>query len=45
MKSPIVPWSYLASRAYYDWFWYNAFGKRYVIEMLDTKWGRMFQSY
>ena len=45
MKSPIVPWSYLASRAYYDWFWYNAFGKRYVLEMLDTKWGRLFQKY
>lgn len=45
MKTPIVPWSYLASRAYYDWFWYNVFGRRYVDEYFATDWGRLFNSY
>lgn len=45
MKTPIVPWSYLASRAYYDWFWYNVFGRRYVKGYFKTGWGKLFESY
>ena len=45
MKTPIVPWSYLASRAYYDWFWFNFYGKKYVAEYMKSRWGKLFQSY
>jgi hypothetical protein len=45
MKTTITPWSYLASRAYYDWFWYNVYGRRYVRKYMNTQWGRLFQSY
>ena len=45
MKTWIVPWSYLASTMYYDWIWYNLVGKRRTLEMLETKWGKLFQSY
>jgi uncharacterized protein (DUF362 family) len=45
MKTPIVPWSYFASRAYYDWFWYNVYGRRYVNEYFRTEWGKLFSSY
>ncbi|HET6204343.1 MAG TPA: DUF362 domain-containing protein [Planctomycetota bacterium] len=45
MKTWLVPWSYLASRAYHDWFWYNVHGRKWVKWGLQTKWGRLFQSY
>jgi uncharacterized protein (DUF362 family) len=45
LRTPIVPWSYLASRAYYDGFWYPLVGNRRVQEALDTKWGRLFSEY
>lgn len=45
LRSPIVPWSYLASRLYHDLFWYNVFGKTIVRKFLNTEWGKLFQSY
>ena len=45
MKTWIVPWSYLASRMYYDWLWYPILGKRRTLDMIDTKWGKLFQAY
>jgi hypothetical protein len=45
LRSPIVPWSYLASRAYHDGFWYPVKGKPRVREILQTGWGRLFQDY
>jgi len=45
LRSPIVPWSYAASRAYYDGFWYPFVGNRRVEEALQTKWGRLFAEY
>ena len=45
LRSFIVPWSYYASRAYHDGFWYPCVGKKRVNEILQTEWGRLFESY
>jgi uncharacterized protein (DUF362 family) len=45
LRTPIVPWSYLASRLYHDVFWYPFVGRPRVEAALQTKWGRLFQSY
>lgn len=45
LRSPIVPWSYVASRLYHDFFWYNIFGKTVARKFLNTTWGRLFESY
>ncbi len=45
LQSPLVPWSYLASRAYYDGFWYPFIGYPRVKEALRSKWGRLFDEY
>ncbi len=45
LRSPIVPWSYTASRAYYDGFWYPFVGNQRVEDALNTKWGRLFSNY
>ncbi len=45
LRTPIVPWSFAASRAYYDGFWYPFVGSKRVQEALDTKWGRLFAGY
>jgi uncharacterized protein (DUF362 family) len=45
MKTWLVPWSYLASRAFHDWFWYPMIGRKRVKEMMGTKWGKVFKSY
>ena len=45
LRSFIAPWSYYASRLYYDGFWYPCVGKRRVAEILDTPWGKLFESY
>lgn len=45
LRTPLVPWSYLASRAYHDFFWYNVFGKARARKILDSEWGRLFESY
>ncbi len=45
LRTPIVPWSYAASRLYYDGFWYPFIGHKRVQEALQTKWGRLFAEY
>jgi len=46
LRTFIAPWSYVASIAYHDWYWYPIIGKARVRWALnETKWGRMFKSY
>jgi len=45
LQSPIVPWSYFASNFYHNVYWYPFVGRKRVEAALDTKWGRLFQSY
>jgi len=45
LRSPIACWSYYASRLYHDAYWYRFVGKRRAKQMLQTEWGRLFQSY
>ncbi|NOZ84840.1 MAG: DUF362 domain-containing protein [Deltaproteobacteria bacterium] len=45
LRSPLVPWSYLASRLYHDVYWYNVIGKHRVDRFMKTKWGKLFKSY
>jgi uncharacterized protein (DUF362 family) len=45
LRSPIVPWSYVASRVYHDLYWYPFVGRKRVNEILATDWGRLFEEY
>ncbi len=45
LRSVIAPWSYLASILYHDVYWYPLIGRRRVRRMLQTDWGRLFESY
>lgn len=45
LRTPIVPWSFLASRAYHDIYWYPFVGKKRVEQMLKTGWGQLFINY
>jgi uncharacterized protein (DUF362 family) len=45
LRSPIVPWSYFASRAYHDGYWYPVNGMPRVRKILESPWGKLFQSY
>lgn len=45
LRTAIAPWSYLASILYHDVYWYPCVGKGRVKAALETKWGRLFQSY
>lgn len=45
LRTPIVPWAYVASNLYYNWFWYPLRGKRRIASMMNTEWGRLFQRY
>jgi uncharacterized protein (DUF362 family) len=45
LRSPIVPWSYAASRAYHDGYWYPVNGKPRVREIMKTGWGQLFSRY
>lgn len=45
LQTFIAPWSYLASRLYYDVFWYNLVGKNRVARYLETDWGKRFKRY
>ena len=45
LQSPLVPWSYFASNFYHNVYWYPFVGRKRVEAALDTKWGRLFQSY
>ncbi len=45
LRSPLVPWSYFASNFYHNVYWYPFVGRPRVRAALNTKWGRLFQSY
>ncbi len=45
LRTFIAPWSYIASIAYHDWYWYPMIGKGRVRQALDTKWGELFRRY
>ena len=45
LRSPLVPWSYFASNFYHNVYWYPFVVRPRVQAALDTKWGRMFQTY
>ncbi len=45
LRSPLVPWSYAASRLYHDVYWYPLVGRHRVDAALDTKWGSLFKDY
>jgi uncharacterized protein (DUF362 family) len=45
LQSPLVPWSFFASNFYHNVYWYPFVGRPRVRAALQTKWGRLFQSY
>ncbi len=45
LRSPLVPWSYAASRLYHDGFWYPFIGKGRVRRIMRSEWGELFKSY
>jgi len=45
LRTIITPWSYLASIAYHDWYWYPFVGKERVKEAMQTGWGTLFERY
>lgn len=45
LRTTITPWSYLASIAYHDWYWYPFIGRSRVKKALNTDWGSLFQQY
>jgi uncharacterized protein (DUF362 family) len=45
LRSPLVPWSFIASRAYHDLFWMHLVGKKRVQEARKTSWGKLFDAY
>ena len=45
LRSPLVPWAYFASNFYHNVYWYPFIGRKRVIAALQTKWGKLFQSY
>lgn len=45
LRTPLVPWSYAASNLYHNAYWYPLMGKRRIKRMMDTEWGKLFESY
>jgi uncharacterized protein (DUF362 family) len=46
LRSPLVPWSYCASRLYHDIFWYPLVGYWRARRVLRTTgWGQLFRTY
>lgn len=45
LRSWIAPWSYLASMAYHDAYWYPFVGKARVTHALAGPWGQLFLRY
>jgi len=45
LRTPLVPWSYLASNLYHNVYWYPFVGRQRVAGALHTKWGRLFAQY
>ncbi|MBM3474180.1 MAG: DUF362 domain-containing protein [Armatimonadetes bacterium] len=45
LRTPIVPWSFLASRLYHDAYWFPCVGRHRVAEIMQTEWGALFDTY
>ncbi len=45
LRTPLVPWSYLASHVYHNVYWYPFVGRKRVEAALQTKWGQLFKAY
>lgn len=45
LRTPIVPWSFLASRLYHDAYWFPFKGKPRVKKILASDWGKLFMEY
>ncbi len=45
LRTPLVPWSYMASNIYHNYYWYPFVGRQRVESALDTKWGQLFANY
>jgi len=45
LRTALVPWSYVASWLYHDWYWYPVHGRAKVIEAYTSPWGRLFKNY
>jgi len=45
LRTFITPWSYLASIAYHDWYWYPFIGRKRVKEIINSDWGKLWQKY
>jgi uncharacterized protein (DUF362 family) len=45
LKTVLAPWSYLASVAYHDSFWYPMRAQRMMQRALDSDWGRLFRNW
>jgi uncharacterized protein (DUF362 family) len=45
LRTPLVPWAYVASNFYHNVYWYPFVGRKRVEKALETKWGQLFKSY
>lgn len=45
LQTFIAHWSYLASKVYFDLFWYYLIGKRRLKKFLQSDWGKVFKQY
>jgi len=45
LQTFIAPWSYLASKFYFDFFWFNFVGKKRVNDFFLSHWGKLFKKY
>lgn len=45
LRTPIVPWSYLASKLFHDYYWFPFIGRKRVKKIMETKWGELFKRY
>ncbi len=45
LRTPLVPWAYVASNFYHNVYWYPFVGRKRVERALETKWGRLFVDY
>jgi uncharacterized protein (DUF362 family) len=45
LRSPLVPWSYFASRLYHDGYWYPFVGIPRKKKVMESEWGKLFRDY
>lgn len=45
LKTVLAPWSYIASVAYHDSFWYPYNAERQMKEVLKSPWGKLFSNW